>query len=103
MFCINNFFWNRLVLLYKRTNIEPTYPSGCANEMVGSKCAQVLHLSPSCYCRYTIRFIPIFLGYFDQQEPQDLIRQGVWYRQYNIFEKRKKGDSYFSHRVHQEC
>ncbi|CAB3989377.1 solute carrier family 12 member 9-like [Paramuricea clavata] len=32
----------------------------------------------------------VILGYFDQQEPQDLISQGVWHRAYNIFERRKK-------------
>ncbi|XP_028400940.1 solute carrier family 12 member 9-like isoform X2 [Dendronephthya gigantea] len=32
----------------------------------------------------------VILGYFDQQDPQDLISQGVWHRNYNIFERRRK-------------
>lgn len=32
----------------------------------------------------------IILGYFDQQDPEDLITQGVWHRQYPIFGRKRK-------------
>ncbi|XP_046841565.1 solute carrier family 12 member 9-like isoform X2 [Xenia sp. Carnegie-2017] len=37
----------------------------------------------------------VILGYFDYQEPEDLIGQGVWQRAYGIFERKKKKQLHF--------